>query len=464
MNDTRRFEVFVADQFERARENAQATDSALDDINLRAAGTRQRPRWLALIKEPPMRTNSQLAVGSPAVRVAAVLVAIFLLAMLTLGAGIAGSRLLAADDVFIVAQDGSGDYTSITEAVTVATDGDTILVRPGTYDEAVLVTTDVTIRGDGDRSDIIIERTGDLPQGLGKWGDAALPYAIRLEHTDASIENLSLRGKASRISVVGGSPTMTQLTLQGLGNLGEDAPIHDDRGTWMAGLELMDGTTASLSDSDIVDTHLVVDTAASPTLEANLISRGWALIQGDGVAPVVRDNAFEDSWKESIWVGGGAKPEIADNSFSFSNTSTCVRVEDALTDPTGPNRAGTDPTVRGNSFRECQVGISMARWTSATIEKNEFHGSTTGIRFLDEADAAIVANVIRDGRTGVEITRGEPVLTDNSITGNKVGLVLHRPAKPVMSGNVICDNETNVRLMTGAEMPDTEANEICPDG
>ena len=300
MNDTNAFERFVADQFDAAREGAQSSESALDHIVLHASRTRQRPRWLAIVKEPPMRIASSLAVGSPVARVAAVMIATLLLALFTVGAGIAGTRLLAAETTIVVVQDGSGDHTTITEAITAASGGDTILVRPGTYDEAVLVTKDVTIRGDGDRADIVIERTGVLPAGLGKWGDPALPYAVRLEQSDASIENLTVRGDSSRISIVGGSPTLAGLTLQGLGAFGDDAPEHDRRATWMAGVELMDGTTASLAGSDAIDTHLVIDTAASPTLEANLISGGWVLIQGDGVAPVVRGNAFEDSLFESI--------------------------------------------------------------------------------------------------------------------------------------------------------------------
>ena len=121
------------------------------------------------------------------------------------------------------------ENATITEAVTAATDGDTILVRPGTYDEAVLVTTDVTIRGDGDRADVVIERTGELP--VSEWGDPALPYALRLEQSDASVENLTLRGEASRISIVGGSPTLAQLTLQDVGNFGRDAPPSANRST-----------------------------------------------------------------------------------------------------------------------------------------------------------------------------------------------------------------------------------------
>ena len=47
---------------------------------------------------------------------------------------------------------GGGDFATIGEAVAAARDGDTILVAPGTYDESVTVTKDITIRGDGDRA------------------------------------------------------------------------------------------------------------------------------------------------------------------------------------------------------------------------------------------------------------------------------------------------------------------------
>jgi hypothetical protein len=468
MNEQQAFERIVAESVSSVGPLAPS-EGAIERTIQRVGRKRQRHEWLALIKEPPMRTTSGLAAGSPAARVAAIMIATLLLVLLTLGAGIAGTRLLAAEDAIIVAPDGSGDFTTISDAVTAAPDGDTILVRPGTYDEAVLLTKDVTIRGDGDRADIVVERSGELPSGLGKWDDPGLPYALRLEQSDAVIENLTVQGDSSRISIVGGSPTLTGLTLQGLGAFGDDAPEHDTRATWMAGMELMDGTTASLLDSEVVDTHFVVVGAASPTLEANRIGGGSLLIQGDGVAPVVRGNVFEDSWFESIWVGGGAKPEIVGNTISNEmdarftyDSGACVYVNDTLRWPTGPSGAGTDPLVRGNSFRDCEAGVLMMRGTSATIEDNEFDGNTVGIS-VGEADATVAGNVIRDSRTGVEILRGESVLSDNSITQNKVGLVLDRPAKPVMSGNVICDNENNVRLMARAEMPDTEANEICAD-
>lgn len=52
---------------------------------------------------------------------------------------------------------GPGDYATIGEAVAVARDGDTVLVRPGQYEESVtLEGKSITIQGDGDRDEIVV--------------------------------------------------------------------------------------------------------------------------------------------------------------------------------------------------------------------------------------------------------------------------------------------------------------------
>ena len=47
----------------------------LHTFEFNARRARRYPRWLALIKEPTMRTDSHVAVGSPTARVAAILAA-----------------------------------------------------------------------------------------------------------------------------------------------------------------------------------------------------------------------------------------------------------------------------------------------------------------------------------------------------------------------------------------------------
>ena len=146
MNDDRAYErLFAEGLTERSLPRARPP-ARLRPIKSTTGRMRPRPRWLALIKEPPMRISSRVAVGSPTARLAAILAATLLLAVLATGAVVAGGTLLAGPAPIVVAQDGSGSHQTIAEAVAAATDGDTIRVRPGTYPEAVVVDKDIAIR------------------------------------------------------------------------------------------------------------------------------------------------------------------------------------------------------------------------------------------------------------------------------------------------------------------------------
>ena len=121
---------------------------------------------------------------------------------------LAGSAVgVAAEGTHIVAQDGSGDFTTITEAVAMAKDGDTILVRPGTYDEAITIDKDITLMGDGeDASEVVVHIPEDGPRA--DW--LGMKYAFWLQDADASLSKLTIHGPGSRVSafvVEGGDPS-----------------------------------------------------------------------------------------------------------------------------------------------------------------------------------------------------------------------------------------------------------------
>jgi hypothetical protein len=69
----------------------RAPDRLRADIASATSRKRQRPSWLTSLKEPPMRYRSQLVVGSPTLRVAAVLATAAVLALALAGAVIAGA-------------------------------------------------------------------------------------------------------------------------------------------------------------------------------------------------------------------------------------------------------------------------------------------------------------------------------------------------------------------------------------
>ena len=193
MNDDARFERLFADGLHELTPR-RAPDRLRTQIKAATDEVRPRPRWLALIKEPPMRTNSRLAVGSPTARVAAIMVATLLAAVMLVSAGIAGSQIFAATSPIIVDQSGDGTYETITEAVAMAEDGAEILVRPGSYVEAVLIDKDITLAGDGPREDIVISAPVDGPTtvyeapGVLRFEPA---YALVIEDTQAEVRGLT---------------------------------------------------------------------------------------------------------------------------------------------------------------------------------------------------------------------------------------------------------------------------------
>lgn len=93
MNDERSFERFVADQFALVGGPVRL-DHSVEDILTEARRVRPLPRWLATIKEPPMRISSRVAVGSPVARVTVLLLLLMLLAALTAGSVVVGASLL----------------------------------------------------------------------------------------------------------------------------------------------------------------------------------------------------------------------------------------------------------------------------------------------------------------------------------------------------------------------------------
>ena len=93
MNDDTRQGRDVASFF-AATAPSRSPDTLLDDVFLTTGQMRPRPRWLAILKEPPMRISTRVAVGSPTYRLAAVVVLTLLLAVAATAGVIGAASLL----------------------------------------------------------------------------------------------------------------------------------------------------------------------------------------------------------------------------------------------------------------------------------------------------------------------------------------------------------------------------------
>ena len=102
-----------------------------------------------------------------------------------------------------------------------AGDGDEILVRPGTYVEAVTIARDVDVRGDGPIESIVIRTTEDGPSAqigaLAGRPVADQRYAILILDADATVTGLTFSGQPSAVVAIGGAPSSTGKHFEAVG-------------------------------------------------------------------------------------------------------------------------------------------------------------------------------------------------------------------------------------------------------
>jgi len=452
MSTEERFERLLSELLDEDTPT-RAPDRLLPETQRALRHVHRWPRWLALLKESPMRISSRVAVGSPMARVAAIAVATLLLAVMATGAVIGGSQLLAGPGVIVVAQDGSGDFATITEAVEAAEDGHTILLQPGTYIEAITISEDLHLTGDAeDPSTVVIQAPPDGPTFFAD--DWQMPYSLLLVDTDSTVSDLTIRGTDSSVIVHGGAPTLEGLVLNGVGcSYGGD--LDCDGGD---GVLIQAGSRATLTGNALLGGGSIgISDASEPLIEGNTLSGGPHIWGWPGDEAVVRDNTISGTFKRAVWVGGPSTVTIEGNTITDS-------AGNGITVGSGAGDTDMNATVRENDISGVNVGISIATdGAHPTIEGNELSGNTTGI-LVHRTDATVANNFIHGNKSGIAIDRSSPNLENNSIVDNGVGLaILSVSARPTLLGNEICGNETNFRLMRNVEMPATDGNDICPD-
>jgi parallel beta-helix repeat protein len=367
---------------------------------------------------------------------------------------------LLAGATLVVAADGSGDYTTISAAVTAAADGDIIQVMPGHYLESVAVVgKDVTITGVGDRDEIIVEAISTAaPNDPADEPDVS-SWAFFLMDTSSTLSNLTVvgqeRGTAIPISGVGSAPVLDGLVIRLNGQwTGDHTPV------WWT-----DGAGGALRNS-VVEGFMGVSTNAGVIIEDNEMPSTCIVLWDPGAQATIRNNTIRDCpYEFGIKIEQGSAI-IEGNDISVAEA------------PPGPH----------SSYSDGRTGIVITSHEAGTVvHDNDIHDNTRGIgaslpsnsqvraeidgnRVVNNVLGITVAsdhitlrdNTVTGSTAGVLVSGGSPTLTGNTITGNKTGLQVGR-ATPTLTGNTICDNGANLSYEGDGEPPSTEGNEICAD-
>mgnify|MGYP001812183684 FL=1 len=351
----------------------------------------------------------------------------------------------------VVAADGSGDFATIQAAVDAAADGDTISIRPGTYTEAVVVDKDITLAGDGPREAIVISAPEDGPEvSISERHDPFTePYAVQLLDTSATLEHVTLSGERSLVHASGGSPTVTDLHLTGVGQ-----PYEGGSLPFGNAIMVNAGSTASILDNLISDGGPIgVFDGSEPLIEGNQLIDGPHIWGGFGDGTVIRGNTISGPLDRGIGVFDPASLTIEDNVISAAGNNA-IDLEGG---------AGT-PTVRGNTISDSgNVGISVFSG-QPVIAENTLIDNRIHVSFATDA-GRIAGNTASGGAAGVVITDGAPEIVDNVVEGaSGRGVAISAEAAPVFAGNRVCDNAQNLHVHEANETFELDpGNEICED-
>jgi len=289
---------------------------------------------------------------------------------------------------------GRGDFTTVSAAITAAKPGDRILVRPGLYEEALVVDKPLEILGEGPVSD------------------------IEIRARDTSV--LAFRASIGRVA---------NLTLRQAGGKGKSFGVNIRQGRLE--LEGCDISSQSLACVAIRD-------GADPRLRRNKIHDGKqnGVLVGDDGLGTLEDNDITGNAYSGVEIKTGGNPTLRRNQIHDNNGDGVVVFDSGLgtledNDITGNTLSGVEiktggnPTLRRNQINDNkQSGVNVHDSGLGTLEDNDITGNAyAGVGARSGGSPTVRANRInRNGFQAVRIYEGgRGVVEDNDLTGNAKG-------------------------------------------
>lgn len=308
-----------------------------------------------------------------------------------------------------------GDYITITEAIEAANPGDKILVRPGLYQEGLVIDKPLEIVGEGELNEIEIQ--------------AMEKSALVFKTTNGRVANLTLRQIGGEGELYGVDIANGRLTL-------EDCDISSKNG---ACVSIHDGAHPRLRRNKIHDAEksgvFVCDNGQGIIEESEIFGNAYAGVSiTTGGNPVLRKNEIHNGKSYGIRVYDNGRGKIEENDI-FGNSDSGVMIQ-----------TGGNPTLRKNKIYEGKRhGILVLKNGLGIIEENEiFRNANAGVAIETGGNPTLCRNKIYEGKQhGVHVNEnGQGVLEDNDIFENaKYGVAIERGGNPTLLSNKIHDGK-----------------------
>jgi parallel beta-helix repeat protein len=352
-----------------------------------------------------------------------------------------------------------GDFATIGEAIEEAGPGDRILVRPGRYQEGLVVNKPLEILGDGPLADIEVEARGQsvlvFKANIGRIANLTLRqvggegqwFGVNITQGRLALEGCDISSQSMACVAIrdGADPRLRRNTIH-----------HSKR----SGVHVFDDSLGTLEDNDITaNAHngVVIRTSGSPTLRRNQIhdnDQSGVHVFDSGVG-TLEDNDITANGLSGVEIGAGGNPTVRRNQLHDNNQSG-VFVHDSGVGTLEDNditansyhgveiKDGGNPTLRRNQIHDNrQGGVHVYDSGLGTLEDNDITAnSSSGVAITTGGNPTLRRNRInRNTRWAVWVSDGgRGVIEDNDLTGNKRG-----------AWNITQDAEANVTRSSNRE-------------
>lgn len=342
----------------------------------------------------------------------------------------------------VASASGDGDYASITEALANVTPGGRVLVRPGVYEETILLDKRVNVVGDGPRAEIVVSGGG--------------ASCLKSSAEGARVAGLTLRGAAGgetaafAVEVLRGelvledcdisSDTLSCVAVHGQ----EAAPvikrcrIHDGADS---GLYFFDGATGTVEDCEVsgnANVGVAITGGARPVIRRSKVYGGAnaGVVVWQDAEGLLEECEVYGHRLANLGVSDGAKLTArachiheGENSGVFVHREGEAVLEDC--ELYGHREAEAAVTTRGRLFLSgCRVhggndsGVNVRERGQALLRGCEVNdNAASGVWVGAGSVLAVVESSIYDNaRFAVEVAAGATVrVEDSDLTGNGLG-------------------------------------------
>lgn len=363
---------------------------------------------------------------------------------------------------YIVDDSGFANYNTIQEAVVAASNGDTIYIKPGEYNEEVILNRSLTLmpltgesgpiilKGNGLATGITITANGCSLQGL-TMQDFAGP-AIYVQSSKNTIKKNVFKNANPAILVRGSHEnTIFQNT------------IMDSQG----GVALWENSSETLvSENDIVgcNVSIIVRQAAKNKILSNKISDAYWGIWLDNAGGCQIESNDIKSKRYGIWLLNSSTINVAQNKVSIDNSASSITNAINLANASGTLLQGNvingaaigllissskNNRLRDNAISRSKNAVYIKDSDSQEMENNSIIAAEYGIRMENSSRNTFVQNKIENGTIGFDLgTSGQNNISENQLSGiTDTALQITSSNENTLYGNQISDSSKGIILL-----------------